>query len=250
MKKERLDKLLVERGLVQSRERARALILAGRVVAGDQLQDKAGVRLAEDIPLRLKGEDIPFVSRGGLKLAAALAEFAVEVKGRTAIDVGASTGGFTDCLLQNGAARVFAVDVGYGQLAWKLRQDPRVISLERTNIRELTVETLGERPSLAVIDCSFISLAKVLPPTLALLAGNAEILALIKPQFEVGKGQVGKGGIVRDEDLRRAAVTAVEEMAVRCGCRVQGVMESPITGAKGNHEFLIHLIRQEERNGL
>lgn len=247
VRKERLDKLLVERGLVQSRERARALILAGRVVANEQLQDKAGVRLPEDIPLRLKGADIPFVSRGGLKLAAALTAFNVTVAGRTAIDVGASTGGFTDCLLQNGAARVFAIDVGYGQLAWKLRQDPRVVSLERTNIRDLCNESLGERPTLAVIDCSFISLAKVLPPTLTLLEDNAEIIALIKPQFEVGKGQVGKGGIVRDADQREAAVRMVGAMAVQCGCLVRGVIESPITGAKGNREYLIHLLRRDIR---
>ncbi|NLC70069.1 MAG: TlyA family RNA methyltransferase [Desulfuromonadaceae bacterium] len=246
-RKERLDKLLVERGLVPSRERARALILAGRVVAAEQLQDKAGVRLAEDVPLRLKGEDIPFVSRGGLKLASALVHFQVNVSGRTAIDVGASTGGFTDCLLQNGAARVFAVDVGYGQLAWKLRQDPRVTSLERTNIRELASDSLGERPSLAVIDCSFISLTKVLPPTLALLSDNAEIIALIKPQFEVGRGQIGKGGIVRDADQREAAVKMVGDMAVLYGCLVRGVIESPITGAKGNREYLIHLVRQGTR---
>lgn len=247
MTKERLDKLLVARGLVQSRERARALILAGRVIAGDQLQDKAGIQLPEDIPLRIKGEDLPFVSRGGLKLAEALAVFMVDVRGRTAIDVGASTGGFTDCLLQNGVARVFAVDVGYGQLAWKLRQDPRVIVLERINIRELGPEVLGARPSLAVIDCSFISLGKVLPPTLNLLSDQAEIIALIKPQFEVGKGRVGKGGIVRSQDQREAAVAAVKEMALGCGCLVKGVIESPIAGAKGNREYLIHLLRGEGR---
>ncbi|MBN1142466.1 MAG: TlyA family RNA methyltransferase [Deltaproteobacteria bacterium] len=244
MGKERLDKLLVERGLAPSRERARALILAGRVVAGEQLQDKVGIRLPEETPLRLKGEDIPYVSRGGIKLAGALAAFKLMVRGRTAIDVGASTGGFTDCLLQNGAARVYAVDVGYGQLAWQLRQDPRVVSLERTNIRELTPEALGARPSLAVIDCSFISLTKVLPPTLGLLSDKAEIVALIKPQFEVGKGKVGKGGIVRDQEQRQAAVADILELARRCGCLVEGVIESPIAGAKGNREYLIHLVRK------
>lgn len=164
MKKERLDKLLVARGLVQSRERAGALILAGKVVVGEHVVDKAGTRVDVEVPLRLKGEDIPYVSRGGVKLAGGLEAFAVEVGGRVAIDVGASTGGFTDCLLQKGAAKVYAVDVGYGQLAWKLREDTRVVNLERTNIRDLRPEALAERPSLAVIDASFISLDKVLPP--------------------------------------------------------------------------------------
>lgn len=188
--KERLDKLLVVRQLAGSRERARALILAGRVMVEDQVVDKVGTQVDPDAAIRLKGDDIPYVSRGGLKLAAALEAFGVDVIGRTAIDVGASTGGFTDCLLQNGAARVFAVDVGYGQLAWKLREDARVVNLERTNIRQLQPEQLAVLPDLAVIDASFISLDKVLPPTLALLRPGSEVVALIKPQFEVGRGQV------------------------------------------------------------
>jgi 23S rRNA (cytidine1920-2'-O)/16S rRNA (cytidine1409-2'-O)-methyltransferase len=241
VKKERLDKLLVSRGLVQSRERARALILAGKVVVGDHAVDKAGAQVAADAELRLKGEDIPFVSRGGLKLAAGLDALGIAVAGLVALDVGASTGGFTDCLLQRGAVRVYAVDVGYGQLAWKLREDSRVVNLERTNIRYLTPDALPERPQLAVIDASFISLDKVLPATLALLAPEAIIVALIKPQFEVGRGEVGKGGVVREAGQHRRVVEQVRQTAEALGCRVLGVVESPILGPKGNREFLIGL---------
>lgn len=244
MNKIRLDKLLVDRGLAQSRERARALILAGKVVVGEHAVDKAGAQVAEDVAVRLKGEDIPYVSRGGLKLEKGLDRFDVAVRGVVAIDVGASTGGFTDCLLQRGAARVYAVDVGYGQLAWALREDPRVINLERTNIRELTAERLAERPTLAVIDASFISLDKVLPATLGLLAAEAEVVALIKPQFEVGRGEVGKGGVVRNPDQHTAVVERIRTLAEALGCVVLGVTESPILGPKGNREFLIHLRRQ------
>lgn len=241
VKKERLDKLLVLRGLVPSRERARALILSGKVVVGDHTVDKAGAQVAMDCELRLKGADIPYVSRGGLKLAAGLDGLEVSVAGVVAIDVGASTGGFTDCLLQRGAARVYAVDVGYGQLAWTLREDPRVVNLERTNIRDLTPEVLGERPSLAVIDASFISLEKVLPATLRLLAEEALVVALIKPQFEVGRGQVGKGGVVRDAEQHRRVIEQVRQTAVDLGCQVLGVVASPLLGPKGNREFLIGL---------
>jgi len=239
--KERLDKLLVERGLAGSRERARALILAGQVVVGEHAVDKAGARVATDEAIRLRGEDLPYVSRGGVKLAHALEVFAVAVTGRVALDVGASTGGFSDCLLQRGAARVYAVDVGYGQLAWKLRVDPRVVCLERTNIRHLDGATLGASPDLAVIDASFISLDKVLPPTLALLAPGADVLALIKPQFEVGRGQVGKGGVVRDAELQATVVARVGDAALALGCTVLGVTASPLLGQKGNREFLMHL---------
>jgi len=248
VKKERLDKLLVEQGLVQSRERARALILAGKVVVNDHRVDKAGTRFDVDAELRIKGEDIPYVSRGGLKLAKALQVFPVDLQGRVAIDVGASTGGFTDCLLQHGASRVFAVDVGYGQLAWALREDPRVVNFERCNIRHLAPDQLDEKPSLAVIDASFISLSKVLPPTLALLTEKAEILALIKPQFEVGRGKVGKGGVVRDAGLQQQVVDDIRELAVSLGCEVGGVVESPILGPNGNREFLIYL-RKGESSG-
>ena len=245
VKKERLDKLLVSRGLVQSRERARALILAGKVVVGDHAVDKAGAQVAADAELRLKGADIPFVSRGGLKLAAGLDAFGLDVTGRIAIDVGASTGGFTDCLLQRGAAKVYAVDVGYGQLAWSLREDARVVNLERTNIRDLSSDQLPERPQLAVIDASFISLDKVLPPTLALLTPDATIVALIKPQFEVGRGEVGKGGVVRDPNQHLRVVEQVRQLAASLGCQVLGVTASPLLGPKGNREFLIVLTREE-----
>ncbi len=244
MIKERLDKLLVDQGLAQSRERARALILAGQVIVDDHRVDKAGTRFALDVELRIKGSDIPYVSRGGLKLEKGLDCFAVDPQGHVALDVGASTGGFTDCLLQRGAAKVYAVDVGYGQLAWKLREDSRVINLERCNIRDLRAEQLDQTPSLAVIDASFISLSKVLPSTLALLTDDALIVALIKPQFEVGRGQVGKGGVVRDEKLHLQVVEDVRRLALELNCRIVGVDESPILGPKGNREFLICLQKE------
>jgi len=239
--RERIDKLMVQRQLAGSRERARALIMSGRVLVDDQPVDKAGTQVDQEASIRLKGEDIPYVSRGGLKLARALEAFQVTAAGRTALDVGASTGGFTDCLLQYGARKVFAVDVGYGQLAWKLRDDQRVINLERTNIRHLTPDQLDEIPDLAVIDASFISLEKVLPSTTALIKPGSDIIALIKPQFEVGKGQVGKGGVVRDPDQHAQVIEKIKLVAAQAGCQVVQLCESPILGTKGNREFLIHL---------
>jgi len=239
--KQRIDKILVDKGLVGSRERARALILAGQVVVDDQRVDKPGTQVSLAAKVRLKGGDLPFVSRGGLKLAAALEEFPVKTGGRIAIDVGASTGGFTDCLLQSGAAKVYAVDVGYGQLAWSLRNDPRVVNLERTNIRHLGPEAFDETPDLAVIDASFISLEKVLPPTLKLLGRPAEIIALVKPQFEVGKGRVGKGGVVRDPDLHLEVVERIGSCAEQLNLVVSGSIPSPVLGPKGNREFLLYL---------
>ena len=239
--KERLDKLMVQRGLAASRERARALILAGQVVVDDHRVDKAGSQVFDHAEIRLKGDDIPFVSRGGLKLQKALREFQLDVHGIIALDVGASTGGFTDCLLQNGAAKIYAVDVGYGQLAWSLREDPRVINLERCNIRHLDIEQFDEKPSLAVIDASFISLSKVLPNTLALITENGQVIALIKPQFEVGKGLVGKGGIVKDRTLHEQVLEQIRQVAEELHCQVLGIIDSPILGSKGNREFLIHL---------
>lgn len=241
--KERLDKLLVQTGLVSSRERARAMILAGQVVVDDHRIDKVGAQVAVDAEIRIKGEDLPFVSRGGLKLQKALEAFSIDVDGLVAIDVGASTGGFTDCLLQGGAVKVYAVDVGYGQLAWKLQNDERVINMERCNIRYLSLADLDEVPSLAVIDASFISLEKVLPNTLDLITADGQIVALIKPQFEVGRGQVGKGGIVKDETLHQAVVARIQKVACDLDCQVLGLIESPIRGAKGNIEFLIHLAK-------
>jgi 23S rRNA (cytidine1920-2'-O)/16S rRNA (cytidine1409-2'-O)-methyltransferase len=239
--KERIDKLMVQQQLAGSRERARALILAGRVLVDDQTVDKVGTQVYLDASIRLRGEDLPYVSRGGLKLAKALEFFKLDVTGRTALDVGASTGGFTDCLLQNGASMVVAVDVGYGQLAWKLRDDDRVVNLERTNIRYLTAEQLGIAPDLAVIDASFISLEKVLPATLSLLAPRSDVVALIKPQFEVGKGNVGKGGVVRDPEQHLQVVEKIKVLGEKLGCQVLDVCESPVLGPKGNREFLIHL---------
>lgn len=241
MPKQRLDKLILERGLASSIEKARALIMAGQVVVGDHTLDKAGQQVGIDADIRLKGENLPYVSRGGLKLRKALDQFGVDVAGLIAVDVGSSTGGFTDCLLQAGAVRVFAIDVGYGQLAWKLQQDPRVVSMEKTNIRYVTPDQLDDVPSLAVIDASFIALAKVLPATAGLLKPGGRIIALIKPQFEVNKGEVGKGGIVRDPAAHEKVIEDVRRSALDLGLKVTGLCESPITGADGNREFLILL---------
>jgi 23S rRNA (cytidine1920-2'-O)/16S rRNA (cytidine1409-2'-O)-methyltransferase len=238
--KERADKLLVDKGLVCSRERAKALIMAGEVIIGDHKVDKPGQLIDTSLAIRIR-EDIPFVSRGGLKLQRALEHFAIDVSGLIAIDVGASTGGFTDCLLQRGAARVYAVDVGFGQLAWKLRQDERVLSLEKTNIRYLEADRLPSLADLAVIDASFISLDKVLPNTLRLIKPDGAVVALIKPQFEVGRGEVGKGGVVRDPEKHAAVIEAVCTLAKQMHLDVVGVTESPITGPKGNREFLVYL---------
>ena len=243
VKKDRIDKILVDRGLTQSRERARALIMAGQVVVADHVAEKPGQMVPVAAEVRLKGELLPFVSRGGLKLQKALDEFNIDVTGLIVLDVGASTGGFTDCLLQRGAAKVIAVDVGYGQLAWKLRQDERVVNLEKTNIRYLTPDKLPHIPDLAVIDASFISLAKVLPATLILLKDEAVIIALIKPQFEVGRGEVGKGGVVRDAMKHQEVITAISSVAENLGLKVRGVTESPILGPKGNREFLIFMVK-------
>lgn len=241
--RERLDILLVARGLTASRERARALILAGRVLAADRVLDKAGMKVPADIPLRLKGGDNPFVSRGGLKLAAALDAFDLSPAGRVALDVGASTGGFTHCLLLRGVSRVYAIDVGYGQLAWEVRQDNRVVVMDRTNIRHLRPADLPEVPDFAVVDVSFISLDLVLPVMRELLAPGAPLVALVKPQFEVGRETVGKGGIVRDAAARRRALDRVISKAVADGWEWHGSIDSPITGQKGNREYLVCLRR-------
>ena len=243
MKKERLDKLLVTKGLVQSRERARALIMAGRVLVDRFPVDKPGSQVPEDVPLEVKGEDLPFVSRGGLKLEGALAALNFDVTGLTCIDIGASTGGFTDCLLQRGAAQVFAVDVGYGQLAWKLRQDPRVVVIERANIRHLPEGTIPFPVDLAVIDVSFISLKIVVPSALRFLKPGGAIFALVKPQFEVGKGEVGKGGIVRDEAQHEEVVSGLKRVFSALLLTCHAVIPSPILGSKGNKEFVMYLTR-------
>jgi 23S rRNA (cytidine1920-2'-O)/16S rRNA (cytidine1409-2'-O)-methyltransferase len=238
--KVRADRLLTDRGLVPSRERAKALIMAGQVVAGDHKVEKAGQLVDDALELRIKN-DLPFVSRGGLKLEKALNEFNIDVSGLTIMDVGASTGGFTDCLLQRGASRIFAVDVGYGQLAWKLQQDERVFALEKTNIRYLKADELPSVPDMAVIDASFISLDKVLPNTLSLVKSCGTVVALIKPQFEVGRGEVGRGGVVRDPAKHTAVIESVYALANELNLEAVAVTESPITGPKGNREFLVYL---------
>jgi 23S rRNA (cytidine1920-2'-O)/16S rRNA (cytidine1409-2'-O)-methyltransferase len=239
----RLDRLLVDRGLVESREKGQALVLAGQVLVNGQKIEKAGAMVPEDADIRIIGEQLRYVSRGGLKLEAALRDFAIDVTGMTALDVGASTGGFTDCLLQHGAKQVYAVDVGYGQIAWKLRQDPRVAVIERTNIRNLETSLVPAPVDIVVIDASFISLEKVVPAVLKFLKQGSSLVALIKPQFEVGREQVGKGGIVRDEDARQAAVTRIVQFIQGLELEVKGVVPSPITGQDGNVEFLIHAVR-------
>ncbi|HLT37131.1 MAG TPA: TlyA family RNA methyltransferase [Enhygromyxa sp.] len=243
MPKERLDKLLVDRGLCDSRTRAQALILAGEVVVGEHAVTKPGTSVDVDAPLRLKGGPTnPYVSRGGLKLRAALDGFPIAVAGAICLDVGASTGGFTDCLLQAGAARVYALDVGYGQLAWKLASDPRVVVMDRQNIRKLEPGQIPEPIDLAVADCSFISLTKVLPHLPALLRAGADVVALVKPQFEVGRERVGKGGIVRDDQARHAALANVEAAAREVGFTVRAHLESPVPGRDGNREWLLWLV--------
>jgi 23S rRNA (cytidine1920-2'-O)/16S rRNA (cytidine1409-2'-O)-methyltransferase len=242
--KERLDRLLVEKGVVQSRERARALILAGRVSVDGQIVDKPGTQIKREAQLQLQGKDQPYVSRGGKKLEGALDAFEVDPKGMTVMDVGASTGGFTDCVLQRGARKVYAVDVGYGQLAWKLQKDPRVVNLERKNVRYLKSEEVGEKVDLILIDTSFISMEKFLSSLLSFLKGGGSIVGLIKPQFEVGKGEVGKGGVVRDETLHQKVIKRISEFSRGLGLKVLGVIESPILGPKGNKEFFIYLRKE------
>jgi len=236
----RLDRLLVERGISESRERAQAMIIAGQVLVKGQKVEKAGSTVPGDSDLRILGAQLRYVSRGGLKLEKALSAFAIDVKDKNALDAGASTGGFTDCLLQQGAKKVYAVDVGYGQMAWKVRQDPRVVVIERVNIRDMEPALVPDEIDIIVIDVSFISLEKVIPSILRFLKPGGEIVALIKPQFEVGKGQVGKGGIVRDETARDEAVKRVQKFVQEQGLEVQGVIPSPITGQDGNVEYLIH----------
>lgn len=238
--KERLDKLLVERGLVETRAKAQALILAGQVFSNEQRLEKAGQLVATEAPLSVK-ETMPFVSRGGFKLAAALDHFGVDVTGRICLDIGASTGGFTDCLLQRGAARVVAIDVGHGQLDWKLRQDARVEVRENVNARYLQPADFSEQFDLVVGDVSFISLTKILSVVPALITSEALIITLIKPQFEVGREEVGKGGIVRDEAAQLRVVDEIVAFAASIGLRSRGVIDSPILGMDGNREFLVCL---------
>lgn len=239
----RIDRLVVERGLVESRERAARLILAGEVLVDGQRVDKVGALVSPGAEVELLGRS-PYVSRGGEKLAHALEAFGVKVAGRLCLDVGASTGGFTDCLLQRGAARVYAVDVGTAQLDARLRKDERVMVMEQTNARALDARIFGDSPTLAVIDVSFISLEKILPSVFGVLAPRGEVLALVKPQFEVGRDAVGKGGVVRDPALHRAVVSRLARYSVIRGWHVLGVTASPLKGPKGNREFFLHLSSQ------
>lgn len=240
-KKERIDKLLVDRGLVQSRERAKALIIAGRVLVDGQKVEKVGTSVATGAQVVLKEKDYPYVSRGGLKLEFALDYFHIEVKEKIALDVGASTGGFTHCLLLRGARKIYAVDAGYGQLDWSLRNDPRVVCMEKTNIRYLSPDRIPGPISLAVSDTSFISLKKVLIPIVDLINEEGEVLSLIKPQFELSPREVGKGGVVRDSSLHVRVVEDMIKFAQGLNLKVMGTVESPLKGPKGNKEFFIYL---------
>jgi 23S rRNA (cytidine1920-2'-O)/16S rRNA (cytidine1409-2'-O)-methyltransferase len=241
-KKQRLDVLLVERGLIDTREKAKRAVMAGLVYSNEVRLDKPGEKVYEDVQLTIKGKMMPYVSRGGLKLEKALKVFDIDVKNKVMIDIGSSTGGFTDCALQNGAKSSYAIDVGYNQLAWKLRQDERVEVMERTNFRYVTPADLpGEMPSFASIDVSFISLALILPVLRTLLVPGGDCIALIKPQFEAGKDQVGKKGIVRDPKVHHAVIEKIMDLAVFEGYDIHGLSYSPITGGDGNIEFLIHL---------
>jgi 23S rRNA (cytidine1920-2'-O)/16S rRNA (cytidine1409-2'-O)-methyltransferase len=245
VRKERIDKLLVEKGIIQSRERARAFIMAGKVMVKGQTIDKPGTKVEIGDPLQVKGSDQPYVSRGGIKLEGALNTFGIDATGMVVMDVGASTGGFTDCILQRGARRVYAVDVGYGKLAWKLRKDPRVINLERRNIRYLKKEEVPEELDLILIDASFISIEKVLSHLLDFMKKGSILVSLIKPQFEVGKGEVGKGGVVKDPLLHQRVIDRISEFSRRLGLSVLGLTESPLLGPKGNKEFFIYLRKED-----
>jgi len=241
LSKERLDKEILRRGLADTRQKAQGLILSGRVIVDGRIADKAGTQVGPDADILLTGDYLPYVSRGGLKLKGALDNFKIDVAGLVCADIGASTGGFTDCLLQEGAAKVYAIDVGYGILDLKVRNDQRVTVIERFNARFLTQDTLPEKVDLTVIDASFISLKLLLKPVLAILKPGGSIIALVKPQFEVGREHVGKGGIVRDEGMRSAALEAIKDFASSLGATVAGGMESPIKGTKGNVEYLLYL---------
>ena len=244
--KERLDVLLVNRGLAASREKAKAVIMAGIVYVDGQKEDKAGATFADTVNIEVRGNTLKYVSRGGLKLEKAMSHFGLSLEGKVCMDVGASTGGFTDCMLQNGAVKVYSIDVGHGQLDWKLRNDPRVVCMERTNIRYVTPEDIGEPASVVSIDVSFISLTKVLTPVRELLAENGEIVCLIKPQFEAGREKVGKKGVVRDPKVHLEVIRAVMDFASSIGFEILHLEFSPIKGPEGNIEYLLHLKKQPE----
>lgn len=243
MAKQRLDVLLVNRGLFNSRERARSAIMAGVVYVDNNREDKPGSSFNEDCKIDVKENPNPYVSRGGLKLEKALKEFGIPLDGKTAVDIGASTGGFTHCMLKNGAARVFAIDVGYGQLAWELRQDPRVVCMERTNVRYVKSLDLGVLADFASIDVSFISLKKILPVAKDLLKEDGELVCLIKPQFEAGREKVGKNGVVRQPEIHIEVIEAIVDFSLETGFKVKSLSYSPIKGPEGNIEYLLYLAR-------
>ena len=243
--KERLDVLVVKNGLAPSREKAKALIMAGKVLVNNEREEKPGSTFPEESEIRLKGHPLPYVSRGGLKLEKAIREYAVDPAGKVCMDVGSSTGGFTDCMLQNGAVKVYSVDVGHGQLAWSLRQDPRVVCMEKTNIRYLEADRLQEPPAFVSIDVSFISLTKILPRVMELMADAGDLICLIKPQFEAGREKVGKKGVVRDPAVHRDVIRMVLAFAEALGLGVLELSWSPIKGPEGNIEYLVHLRKGE-----
>lgn len=245
MKKERLDVLLFSRGLAESREKAKRMIMEGNVFVSGQREDKCGTKFDVTAPIEVRGQTLRYVSRGGLKLEKAMQSFPIDLSGKVCMDIGASTGGFTDCMLQNSAAKVYAVDVGYGQFAWKLRSDPRVICMEKTNIRYVTLEDIGQPIDFASCDVSFISLRLVLPAAAALLKSSGEMVCLIKPQFEAGREQVGKKGVVRDPAVHAAVIRSVADYCHTAGFRILGLDFSPVKGPEGNIEYLI-FIRKEE----
>ena len=241
MKKERLDVLMVRRNLAESREKAKALIMSGIVYVNGQKEDKAGTSFEETVQIEVRGSTLKYVSRGGLKLEKAMSRFGVQLAGKVCMDVGASTGGFTDCMLQNGAVKVYAVDVGHGQLAWKLRNDDRVICMEKTNIRYVTPEDIGDRIEFSSIDVSFISLTKVLGPVKQLLTDNGQVVCLIKPQFEAGREKVGKKGVGREKSVHLEVIEMVSDYARSIGFGILGLEFSPIKGPEGNIEYLLYL---------
>ena len=244
--KERLDVLLVQRGLAPSREKAKAMIMEGNVFVANNREDKAGTMFDETVEIEIKGNTLKYVSRGGLKLEKAMTHFGISLDEKVCMDIGASTGGFTDCMLQNGAKKVYAVDVGYGQFAWKLRQDERVVCMEKTNIRYVTPEQSDDTLDFASVDVSFISLRKVLGPARALLADNGEMVCLIKPQFEAGREKVGKKGVVREKSVHEEVIEKVIEFALETGFEVLNLEYSPIKGPEGNIEYLVYLRKCEE----
>lgn len=244
--KERLDIVLVDRGFAPSREKAKTMIMEGNVFVKGNREDKAGTKIDVDAPIEIHGQTLKYVSRGGLKLEKAMNNFGITLDNKVCMDIGASTGGFTDCMLQNGASKVFSVDVGYGQFAWKLRQDERVVCMEKTNIRYVTLEDIGEPLDFASVDVSFISLTKVLGPAKALLKDDAEMVCLIKPQFEAGKEKVGKKGVVRDPKVHEEVINSVIEFAKSIGFYILHLEYSPIKGPEGNIEYLVHISTVEK----